>query len=167
MEPGWAFNGVFVMSPYEQNSLLQTCVKALKYHHAPDLAYTLGVELGKWFKVGDFRDFSLIPVPLHPKRERKRGYNQSRLLCEGVATSISLPIVNGLRRIRNTSPQAQLSREDRLTNLLGSFEVKGEIPPKIVLIDDVCSTGATLNECAKALKKEGAHEVYGLVLGRG
>ena len=126
--------------------------------------------MGLRFPLAQFRDFILVPVPLHPKRKKERGYNQAHCLAEGVATVLSLPIEELLQRKFYTLPQAQLSREDRLKNLLNSFSLSqnsNTLNKKIILVDDVCSTGATLNECAKVLKSTDAKTVWGLVLARG
>jgi len=169
-EPGWALDGLFVVAPYTKKSLLQTCIKTMKYRHSPNLANQLGEWMGLRFPLAQFRDFILVPVPLHPKRKKERGYNQAHCLAEGVATVLSLPIEELLQRKFYTLPQAQLSREDRLKNLLNSFSLSqnsNTLNKKIILVDDVCSTGATLNECAKVLKSTDAKTVWGLVLARG
>lgn len=167
-EPGWVLDGLFVIAPYTQHSLLQKCIQTLKYRHA----YALGMDLGGWMaeKWPGMKEATLIPVPLHKKREQSRGYNQARLLAECVSEYHQLPIWEGLMRVRNTPPQARLPRNERLQNIANSFYLSGEpshLNKKIVLIDDVCSTGATFNECAKVLKAHGADSVWGLVLARG
>lgn len=81
-----------------------------------------------------------------------------------------MPVVNCIERQRNTPPQARLSRDERLLNLRHSFDIKGNhdfLNKKVVLIDDVCSTGATLNECAQVLTEQGVDQIWGLVLARG
>lgn len=129
-------------------------------------AYSLAETLGKWMALNwTQQDGVLVPVPLHPQREKMRGFNQARLLAE----QLGLP-AEMLKRIKNKHPQAELPREDRLKNLKNSFKISGKFDlsnKKIVLVDDVCSTGATLNECAKVLRQAGAKEIWGLVLARG
>lgn len=112
----------------------------------------------------------LIPVPLHPQRLREREYNQSLLLAHGLSQHLQIPLLlSCLLRIRATVPQTSLSRKERLTNLHRAFAVddasriKGQ---RILLIDDVFTTGTTLHECAKTLRKAGSGPVYGLTLGR-
>lgn len=167
-KPEWALDGLFVIAPYCQKSLLQTCIKTMKY----GAAHRLGVILGDWMAWHTCLpgEFVILPVPLHPLRERKRGYNQAQLLANRVAKQNGLTVSAGLKRLHNTEPQAQLNRNDRLKNLLNSFE-SSENPAfankKVVLVDDVCSTGATLNECAKALRQKGVQNIWGLVLARG
>jgi ComF family protein len=106
----------------------------------------------------------IIPVPLHRKRLRERGFNQSVLLAGVLAKSWHLPMSrNNLRRIRWTEPQISLSVADRTKNVRGAFAVKDPTQIKgkrILLVDDVYTTGSTVTECAKVLKNAGAKEVY-------
>lgn len=168
-ESWWALDGIFVIAPYAKQSLLQECIKAMKYHHAPDLAIRLGTWMGAHLELDELRADGLIPIPLHPRRERARGYNQARLLAQGLAEVCGLSVCEPLVRVRATPPQAQLDREHRLRNLAGAFSVRlpsAVLNKKFILVDDVCSTGATLNECAQVLKAAGAAEVWGCVLAR-
>ena len=112
----------------------------------------------------------LIPIPLHAQRLREREYNQSLLLAHGLSQHLQIPLLlSCLLRVRETVPQTSLSRTDRLTNLHRAFAVddasriKGQC---ILLIDDVYTTGTTLHECAKTLRKAGSGPVYGLTLAR-
>lgn len=111
----------------------------------------------------------LVPVPLHPRRLRERGYNQSALLANGLAKLIGLPVdETSLRRVKFVLPQARTgSVEERRTNVAGVFACTGGVKGKrVVLIDDVSTSGATLNSCASALKSAGASAVWGLTLAR-
>lgn len=112
----------------------------------------------------------VVPVPLHRLREKTRGYNQSRFLAQAVSNALGCPMWEELKRIINTHPQAELSRKDRLKNVENAFILKEKLDllnKKVILIDDVCSTGATLNACAAPLRAAGVKEICGLVLGRG
>ena len=110
---------------------------------------------------------AVVPVPLHPSRERSRGYNQASLLARPLARALGLPLeVGGLRRLRDTAPQASLDTEDRLVNVRTAFVARGAVPRRVLLIDDVRTTGATLADCARALRAGGARRVYPLVLAR-
>jgi competence protein ComFC len=109
-------------------------------------------------------------VPMAQKRLRKRGFNQSLVLAKGVAESYGIPMDDCMEKYRPTKNQNELSRDDRLVNLRGAFRVKdaSDISGRTVLIiDDVMTTGATLNECARALLDAGASEVRGITLARG
>jgi ComF family protein len=111
---------------------------------------------------------ALIPVPLSPERERERGYNPAALLADEISAKIRIPIRHNLQKIKSTIPQMSLTREDRLKNPKGAYQVLAQIEPltKVVLVDDVFTTGATLEECARVLKKAGVVWVGALVFGR-
>lgn len=113
-------------------------------------------------------DVIIMPVPLHPKRLRERGFNQSQLLAKQVAGQTDIPIdFLSLRRIRYTFPQAGLHKDERKKNVYHAFSLRNQPGIKgktILLIDDVATTRNTLNECARELLLSGAKSVLGLVL---
>ena len=103
----------------------------------------------------------LIPVPMHPGRLRLRGFNHAELLAEAVGQRLDLPVRNALDRVRNTRQQARLSDEERLKNQTGAFALAEPVEGRrVLLIDDVCTTGATAAACARTLKEGGAAAVY-------
>ena len=111
---------------------------------------------------------AVVPVPLHPKKQRARGYNQSLLLAQHFCKQTGLALgPDWVKRHKDTLPQAQLNRRERLENMSGAFValplVKGK---RILLIDDVATTGATLEGCAVALKQAGAKQVMAFTLAR-
>ncbi|MEC8776511.1 MAG: ComF family protein, partial [Pseudomonadota bacterium] len=112
----------------------------------------------------------VVPVPLHPRRLIGRRYNQSLLLARAVARLGRLPVIpDALRRLRNTPSQGSLSRGARHRNVQGAFSLRGRaevVGKSILLIDDVYTTGATVEACTHALKKGGAARVYVLTLAR-
>lgn len=155
------------IAAYQYNSVAQELVQALKYRHDPWAAEPLSEGMAHAFAQIDASELHradmLIPVPLHPKREKERGYNQAALIAERLSTHIGLPQhPHALARIRNTRPQVGTSRERRLQNMIGAFSV-AELPlicqKHVLLIDDVCTTGATAIACAQALFSCGASEV--------
>jgi ComF family protein len=110
---------------------------------------------------------AVIPVPMSPEKERERGYNPSFLLGNEVSTTLGIPVKPILRKVRSTVAQRLLARDKRLQNQKGAFQVvANEQISKVLLIDDVFTTGATLEECAKVLKKAGAQWVGAVVWGR-
>ena len=116
-------------------------------------------------------DIVVVPVPLHRRRLWDRGFNQAELLARVVAQELAYPLVAPLTRRVPTRPQFNLSRRDRRANIAGAFAMKPrgreQINHKIVLlVDDIVTTGATMNECAKILKQNGAREIWGLVLAK-
>lgn len=114
-------------------------------------------------------DTVLVPVPLHPKRKRQRGYEQTTILAREIGKRTGQPVFTGLRKERNTPQQVGLSRAERSLNLLGAFElIPGTTcPGRVLLIDDVATTGATLTECAIALRNGGATHVSAVVIAHG
>jgi len=111
----------------------------------------------------------VLPIPLHPKRRQKRGYNQAELLANHLCQQLRLPSEPGaLRRVRDTRPQVDLNTRARQANVAGAFEAEGERVrgKEIVLIDDVCTTGSTLSAAATALLSAGAQAVSGYCLAR-
>jgi ComF family protein len=109
---------------------------------------------------------AVVAVPLHRSRLAKRGFNQAELLARGAAGEIGAPFVDALRATRKTRDQVELSAAGRRENVRGAFAVKGPVPGKVLLVDDVYTTGATLSECADALRDAGAREVHALTLCR-
>lgn len=112
---------------------------------------------------------AITSVPMHPQGQRKRGYNQSELLAASLARTLHLPHYQLLYKRKMTKKQAGLTRKERLINIKSSFAVRGKIriPHRVLLVDDVTTTGATLQECAKTLKQAGVREVYAAVIAHG
>lgn len=111
----------------------------------------------------------IIPVPLHKKRKAWRGFNQAEILAKSIGQEFNLPVVeNQLIRVKNTTPQIKLSKHERWENIKDAFLWQGRDLNRevVLLVDDVCTTSSTLNECAKVLKKAGARQVWGIVLAK-
>lgn len=155
---------------------IQKVIKAFKYHFIKDLEIPLGHliidYLEKIKKQIDLKDLILIPVPLHKRKYNQRGYNQSELIAEQIISCFekSEILTDVLKKEKSTKDQANLKEDRRLENLKCVFVcskpwlVSGK---KVILIDDVYTTGATMQECAKVLKEAGANEVIGLAIARG
>ncbi|RME63540.1 MAG: ComF family protein [Nitrospirae bacterium] len=110
---------------------------------------------------------AIVPVPLSKERLIKRGFNQSLLMAEVISRTKGVPLRKDvLLKTKDTPPQSLLSGKKRLQNPIGAFSVKGSSPERVLLVDDVYTTGATMNECARLLKASGTKAVYGLVLMR-
>jgi len=112
----------------------------------------------------------LVPVPLYPSRERVRGFNQSDLIAVGFGQRLNLPVdTSAIQKIRKTKPQMELRREERIRNLEGAFALKNPdfIRGKtVILVDDVCTTGTTLEEIATLLRHSGARRVWAIAAAR-
>ena len=146
-------------------------VHRLKYGNLRAIAPLLGGLLADFLTERGISGDILVPVPLHHRRERQRGYNQATLLARHAGERLGLPVeADALSRRRDTPSQTRRSQaEDRRANVQGSFHcprpemVKGL---DVLLVDDVCTTGATLEACAVALKDAGAASVTGVTLAR-
>lgn len=144
----------------EHGGALATAIHRMKYRDRPDLARPLGGLLAG--ALPDTLDTDLVaPVPLHPRRLGHRGYNQSALIASVVAFERHLPHdATALTRVRDTETQAELGRIERRANVAGAFRGTRRIAGRrILLIDDVTTTGATLSACADAARQAGARNV--------
>lgn len=163
----------WIRSAVAHSGIARDCIHSLKFggelHRVPPLIPLLAVAAEHGLPALPFPDF-ILPVPLHIKRLRQRGFNQSALLARSLGRRIHLPVrFDVLTRKVWTEPQTRLSREDRLINVKGAFSVPrpAAVTEKaILLVDDVFTTGSTLAECAKVLKKAGAAEVYAVTVSR-
>lgn len=158
-------------SLYLYASPLQEAVRLFKYNKKVALADALSALMNRAMIEHAHIDMDvIIPVPLHPARLRTREYNQSLLLADRVSRARHIPLsYENLIRTRETAPQTELSRAVRLKNLRRAFAVRRPedvAGKRVLLIDDVFTTGTTVNECAKTLCKAGAAEVYVCTLAR-
>lgn len=149
--------------------VLRSAVHALKYSGAEELAYPLAERLTNALRWLDWSFDIIIPIPLHSERLRERRYNQSELLAEGVAAELGLFCATDfVARVRNTKQQAQLRGAERRNNVKGAFEVDTDIAGlRILLVDDVVTSGETLNECAGVLRNRGAAAIFGIAVSKG
>jgi ComF family protein len=158
-----------IRSPFLYQGLACEAIQQFKYRRLKALAEPLGQLLANYLCSHPLPVDTLAAVPLHPKRLRERGFNQSFLLAKQVEQFTGLPIIeDSLVRLRNTSSQVKMSGEQRYANVRGAFDCKdGRFQERhVLLIDDVCTSGATLDTCASALKEAGAISVWGLTLTR-
>lgn len=145
---------------FSRDSVLQRLVHQLKYNSNKELGYLLGRLMGASLKQsGRFNADALVPLPLFAAREKKRGYNQAYILCEGIAEELQVPILqNVIIRPDHTETQTHKGRIERWKNIEGKFRLidPAAISGKhILLVDDVVTTGATLESCGSELLKAG------------
>lgn len=168
------FEKVYYFYYYDQ--IIHDLVQAIKYDFQKEKIKTLATLFysSTEFQKVNFNEFDLLTfVPLSKQRQNWRGFNHGKLITKEIAEKFNKPFLQILDKTKNTKSQIDLSREERLKNLQNLFEVKKDLPieifsQNILLIDDICSTGSTLIQCAKALKKKFPNvEVYGMALARG
>lgn len=162
-------------SNYRRCPLLKNAIWIFKFRRIPSLGEELGKMMIASLKSTACRPSTglrvtcsvLIPVPLHWTRRFWRGFNQSEILARIISAHCHIPVADALRRIRPTGFQSHRTRAKRLVALEGAFRASGSIPLRCILIDDIATTGATLDACAAALKEAGAVWVEGWAVARG
>lgn len=151
---------------------LREAIHEFKYGDLRSLAAPLGQLMAKRWVVLANRELDMdtvVPVPLHPRRERQRGYNQAALLAEALGACLQKPVVQGvLVRTRATAPQVGLNPTERQSNVRGAFRCTGNdlAGTRVLLVDDVCTTGSTLESACLALREAGVTSVQAYTLAR-
>lgn len=175
---------VVVRGSYDCEPLAQL-IQKLKYHYWTGATIALHQSLAPLIQHLELdKRTVIIPVPLHGRRQRERGFNQSVLISQALSRLTRLPVNNLLTRTRYTTPQAKLSAIERTTNIVGAFDrhrvanrsrnKNGETPPagggwpkSVVLVDDVITTGSTIAECASVLRLHGVQKITAVALAKG
>lgn len=162
---------LWVVARYH-NPVIEPLIQLLKYEYVTDLLTDIKKLLVSYkSQIKDWdASISLVPVPLYWRKECERGFNQALLIARAAQEVFGNPVLTDvLERVQNHSPQARLNAEERRRNVQGGFRIKNMhlIPKRVILIDDVCTTGATMEACARALKSVGVEDVWGLVIARG
>jgi len=165
---GWQAEIEGVRSPFRFDGVIRQAIHQLKYRNLRALTPPLAKLLKDYLTTNPIPGEVLVPVPLHQKRLKERGYNQSQLLARELGKFITLPVVDDcLIRQRYATPQARTpSVEERQSNVANAFICRDQRlqAKQVLLVDDVTTSGATLNACASALRTAGATSVWGLVL---
>lgn len=158
-------DGLIAVADYEAD--IRNIIQCFKYERHSPTGRAIGEALADAVK--NFLDIpcdAVVPVPLGKSRQKKRGFNQSALLARRIGRSLSLPVYYRLlKRIRETQSQAELSPAQRRKNVSGAFGLSRKYTIDrgcILLVDDVYTTGSTMNECARVLKKAGTFTVFGI-----
>ena len=175
LPPSSPLSTLFSAVSYEE-PLARLLIRKLKYTpFLRDLslqcAFLIGAHIVETRPDQDFSRFLLVPVPLHKKRLKWRGFNQAEEIAKELSGLLGAELVsNVLFRVRPTKPQVELSEKERIENIKGAFLVKDSALVKnrdILLVDDVSTSGGTMEECARALQGAGASRVFGAVVARG
>ena len=138
---------------FDKRGRLQSILKKLKYERAPHIGYFLGEYYGELLSETAFVSGlnAIIPVPLHKSKMISRGYNQSEMIARGLSKSLSIPInTRLLKRSRKTAVQARERGVERWRNVANAFKLTGNLPDNILLVDDVITTGSTMEACIRA-----------------
>jgi ComF family protein len=174
---GISFHFEFARAAMERSDAALDLIHRLKYGRE----LHLGGDLGK-LACGAFSDrrlaialeekWPLVPVPLHRSRQMERQFNQAEEIARSVGIETGLTVTPLLKRVRRTETQTRLSRNQRMENLKGAFALRKRVPdiaslPGIILVDDVFTTGSTVDECAKVMRKAGARRIAVLTVMRG
>ena len=170
-----ALAGLMVAAEYRQDAV-RDLIWQLKYNSVADISATLALLMADFFIKNDLVEYFsgslVVPVPMHKRRQRMRGFNQADLIGSALAKKMNMQFRPALKKIKNTTRQVDLEKEQRLSNVAGAFALAQPINAqlfagrKILLVDDVATTGATLNECALALQDLSPAEIWGLVVAR-
>jgi len=167
---GWQAEIDGIRSPFRFDGVIRQAIHELKYRNLRAIAGLFAQWLNDYLITNPVPGEVVVPVPLHHKRLRERGYNQSSLLAQELVKLTKLPLIDDcLSRERHSPPQARTATVDeRRINVANAFScrdqrLKGK---QVLLIDDVSTSGATLDACAQALKEAGATTVWGLVLAK-
>ena len=163
------------------DEVMQEILTDIKYRGKREFVRLLGLlaaeHLGAW--ISEVQPDAFVPVPVHPERQKKRGYNQAELFAEELSRALYHTGRSGSKKItvasellvrrKNTTAQKELNAEQRLMNLQGAFTVPGKLVnhPHLMIVDDIYTTGSTLNACSEALLAAGASEVYGFCMAAG
>lgn len=155
-------NGVIVVAHY--NKFAKILIEEMKYN----LYYSVSNEIGSLMRAevlkNELNYDAVVPIPLHRFKENYRGFNQANLLAKQIPGKVD----NCLRRTKNTKSQVNLNREERMNNLKDIFRLRHDISyESVLLVDDVMTSGSTLEECSKVLKESGVEKVFGIVFARG
>lgn len=151
---------------FTKDSTLQHLLHQLKYKGNKEIGFFLGQQMGLALQHSNRHSEinGIIPLPLFPSREKKRGFNQATVICEGIADSIKIPVLyESIIRTKATATQTHKSRLERWQNMEGKFEVKDAAAIKnknILLVDDVITTGATLEACGQKLLEAGPASLH-------
>jgi len=161
------------VSVYQSRGVIRKVIHDFKYGRQLHLRHLIGrwlIEAMDDARLAGRPFHLIVPVPLHPARKRERGFNQAELLARELQRAGDIPLSDVLQRIRYTTTQTRFDRSERMENLRGAFRLRRGCTVRdlrILLVDDVLTTGSTLSECASVLKKAGAFSVHAVTAARG
>jgi ComF family protein len=154
------------------NHIVKEAIHKLKYGFIEELSIPLALLVLNHLQTINCQidnSFVIVPVPMHIKKKKRRGFNQSEEIAKLISESTGIKLSTNLIKTKETRSQMELNRNERIENIKNCFEIKNKIDIEnktILLFDDVYTTGTTMDECAKILKENGAKEVWGLSVAR-
>ncbi len=160
------------VSAYRSRGIVRVVLLRFKYGGDLHMRHPIGRWLLEALNDSRLRDRTfdvIVPVPLHPARLRERGFNQAQLLGKIMSAKINVPVLPALERIRYTTTQTAFDRLDRMENLRNAFRLRKKIgvrDSRVLLVDDILTTGSTLSECARVLRTAGARSVHAITAAR-
>ena len=160
----------YILIAYQFDDAIQSVIHHIKYQKKPNLGIKCGTNTASVLsrQISEIQDKYYLPVPLHFIRQKERGYNQSELISKGIMKlHDGILMKHVLIRTRNTISQTKLDREERQENIDQAFNVKNKMDVSgktIILVDDLITTGATMNECARVLTENGAKKIIGVAI---
>ena len=163
-----ALNGT---SLFQYQGIIKVAIQALKYQFLRNIEGELGELIDRGIVEEELKEFLELkpwvqPMPLYWRRKNWRGFNQAEVIAKVLAKKFNLNLVDCLERIKQTKPQAELKRKERLANVANIFKVKAKPAGAVLIVDDVWTTGATMEEAIKTLRRAGVKQVWGLTLAR-
>lgn len=166
---GKNFSFIHNRSGFAYEGLVRDLIRDIKFRQRKYVAQGLGRLWATFLKDSIPKDTILVPLPMHEKKRRRRGFDQAQIIAHAISEATGIKTANVLERTQNTPPQSGLHPQQRIENVKGAFRIKEKdaslvARQNIVLIDDIYTTGASLNECAKVLKISEAAHVYAMTL---
>ncbi len=165
--------GVLVYSPFDYDDVSAGFIKRLKYDCDRSAAAPMARFMTAHIRTSGLEESipgaAIVPVPLHPRKLRARGFNQAELLAGRIGKELKIPVLAILKRTRMTTPQSLLESDaERMENIRGAFAIdsQSQIPEKVILVDDIRTSGATMNEAARILRSAGVRKIDYLVFAR-
>ncbi|MCD6413840.1 MAG: ComF family protein [Elusimicrobia bacterium] len=168
--PGAAeFSGYRLFFSGKYDGILRELIIKFKFRNSKTLANFFGNIMAENFVKfhKTFMPDLIVAVPLHKKKKDARGFNQSELLAKRISKILRIPVAGGIiKRVKNTQPQKNLPKAERNENIKGAFKSKKLNGEKILIVDDVHTTGATISECVRTLKENGAGKIAAIVIAK-
>jgi len=162
-----SFHFTYNRAGFAYEDLVRDLIRDIKFRRKKHIAQGLGRLWASIVSVNIPANATLVPLPMHPKKRRARGFDQAEVLAAALAAATGAKLAPILERTQNTPPQSGLHPRQRAENVRGAFRIKPGVDVKgqnYILIDDIYTTGASLNECARILKAGGAVEVTAMTL---